>query len=116
MSLASVATGLALTTVGVGAWATSGRTSPTALIPAAIGLPMAAAGFIEPIPLAGRSARRATFALALAAVGGASRGLPQLPKLLTGQKVDRPIAVVAQSATVALAGAYLGWRVVTFFR
>jgi hypothetical protein len=116
MSMASIATGLAMATVGVGAYATSGRTSKTALIPAAIGFPMAAAGVVEFVPILGRSAKVWTAALAFAAVGGASRGLPQLPALMRGDAVERPLAVIAQSATVGLAGSYLAYRVFAAFR
>ncbi len=116
MSMASIATGLAMATVGVGAYATSGRTSKTALIPAAIGVPMAVAGVVEFVPVVGRSAKVWTAALAVAAVGGASRGIPKLPAMMRGDSVDRPLAVIAQTATVGLAGSYLAYRAVTIFR
>lgn len=110
MSLSTIGTGVALSAVGVGAWVASNRASATALIPAFIGTPMMVLGVVESLPGIGTVPRVTTAVLAIAAVGGASRGLPGLAKLLRGESVERPIAVVAQSVTVGLAGGYLMGR------
>jgi hypothetical protein len=112
MAKGTVGAGLAMAAVGVGAWLATNKASATALIPTFIGIPMAGLGLFERVPLAGHYARTGTAVLALAALGGASRGVPQLAAMLRGEDVKRPIAVAAQNAVVGIAAAYLVRRVV----
>ncbi len=98
--------GVALVVIGIGAWLLAGGpgTSPTALLPAILGVVFLVLGL-----LAGReSLRRHTIhaALVLAllgAIGTVDRALP----LLTGGEVDLPAAAWASLATAVLCLVYL---------
>jgi hypothetical protein len=93
--------------IGLGGFIASGARAPTALIPAALGVLLAVCAAVARNPKARMHAMHAAVLLALAGLLGALRGVFQLPALLSGQTVARPLAVVAQSATVVLCLAYL---------
>jgi multisubunit Na+/H+ antiporter MnhF subunit len=103
---------LILVALGVGFWLGTGRQSATALIPAFLGVPMAALGLWA----ARRSARGVPMhiAVVLAVLGfaGSVSGVPKLVTHLGGGEVARPEAVLAQSlmALVCLVYVILGVR------
>jgi hypothetical protein len=106
--------GVLLVLVGVGFYAGTGGTSPTALIPAALGVLLAAAGL-----LARREGMRRQAMHAAALVGalgflGSVRGLARLPALLSGAPVERPAAAAAQSVTALLCLAFVALCVRSF--
>jgi|PlaIllAssembly_1097288.scaffolds.fasta_scaffold2410447_2 lysylphosphatidylglycerol synthetase-like protein (DUF2156 family) len=98
----TVVFGLLLCLVGVGFYAGTGAASVTALIPAFIGLPLVAAGFLARREALRRHAMHAAALLGTLGVLGSLRGAVQLPALLGGGEVARPAAVAAQSITAAL--------------
>lgn len=96
-----------LVAVGLGGFVGSGFQAPTALIPAGLGVLMAIAAALARLPRARMHAMHAAVLIALLGLIGSVRGLFQLPALLSGQPVARPLAVVAQSVTAVLCVAYV---------
>ena len=96
-----------LLAVGLGGFVASGAHAPTALIPAVLGVLLAVCAVVARNPKARMHAMHAAVLLALLGVLGSLRGVLQLPALLSGQPVARPLAVVAQSATAVLCLGYL---------
>jgi len=96
-----------LLAVGVGGFVASGAHAPTALIPAVLGLLLGICAAVARNPKARMHAMHAAVLLALLGLLGSLRGVLQLPALLSGQTVARPLAVVAQSLTVVLCLGYL---------
>jgi hypothetical protein len=107
MERTAMALGLALLGIGLGSYLGSGGSSATALIPAVIGALIAASGW-----LAWRSKRptvwrASAIALALVALAGCWRGLAQAGPLLSGEPLERPLAVAAQSAVGLLCALFV---------
>jgi len=96
-----------LLAVGVGGFLASGAHAPTALIPAVLGLLLGVCAAVARNPKARMHAMHAAVLLALLGLLGSLRGVLQLPALLSGQTVARPLAVAAQSLTVVLCLGYL---------
>ena len=96
-----------LLAVGLGGFVASGAHAPTALIPAVLGVLIGVCAAVARNPKARMHAMHAAVLLALLGVLGSLRGVLQLPALLSGQTVARPLAVVAQSVTVVLCLGYL---------
>jgi len=96
-----------LLAVGLGGFVASGAHAPTALIPAVLGLLLGVCAAVARNPKARMHAMHAAVLLALLGLVGSARGVLQLPALLSGQTVARPLAVVAQSVTVVLCLGYL---------
>src|SRR5688500_10069111 len=89
--------GAALVALGIVGYVGSGAESPTALIPAVLGVGLVGLGYA-----AQREDRRAMamhVAVLVALIGflGSAMGLASLPDLLGGEDVDRPWAVAVQS-------------------
>lgn len=106
MRALTMAYGWALTSLGVGGYVASGRSSRTALIPAAFGIPLVGLGFAAGVPGLRRVALGG--AVTLAAVGAAAtvRSLGKIPEVIDG-RAERPLAVASQSAMAVLSLAYL---------
>ena len=96
-----------LVAVGIGGYLGSGMQAPTALIPAALGVLLAIAAAVARAPKARMHAMHAAVLVALLGLIGSAGGVLELPALLTGQPVARPLAVVAKSVTAVLCLAYL---------
>jgi hypothetical protein len=96
-----------LLAVGLGGFVASGAHAPTALIPAVLGGLLGVCAAVARNPKARMHAIHAAVLLALLGVLGSLRGVLQLPALLSGLVVARPLAVVAQSVTVVLCLGYL---------
>jgi len=114
MANATVALGVVLTLLGLGAYFGTGGKSVTALIPTFIGLPIAVLGVI------GRDARRrkaaihAAVVLALLGFLGSARGVPGAIALASGKEVARPTAVIVQTAMAVLCAIFLLLAVKSF--
>lgn len=103
MSVPTIVIGGSLVGVGLAGYFGSHRASATALIPAIVGVPLAALGLVA-ARSSGRTRRIAIIAAAaVGAIGlaGAVPGVAKLPKLARGE-AERPAAVVAQSVMAAL--------------
>ena len=107
MSKSFLVVGLLLSLLGVGAYVASGAASITALIPAFVGVPIAGCAWS-----AGRSARPwrwniVAAVLTLVGLTGSLRGFLQLPNLVVGADVARPMAVVVLSTMALLCVVFL---------
>lgn len=106
--------GAVLVVLGIVGYVGSGAESPTALIPAVVGVVLAALGAV------GQSEDRRALTMHIAAlvalIGflGSVMGLFSLPELLRGDDLDRPWAVGVQSAMAFVLALYLGMSVRSF--
>jgi hypothetical protein len=109
----TVLTGVLLIVLGVGGFVASGY-EPTAVLPAVLGLPLVVLG-----RMAEGEARKATAMhiatgiTLLGAVGGL-QGVIQLPALLTGGDVERPLAATVQSVMTVICATHVAFAVKSF--
>ena len=102
MANTTIAFGIAFIVLGLGGYFGSGMASPTALIPAAFGVLFCILGALARDDRKRRHAMHAAALLGLIAVLGSARGLAKLPAVITGEPLERPAAVVAQSIMAML--------------
>ncbi len=103
----------ALIALGVLTYFTSDSRSPTALIPAFLGLPLAAAGAIALKPGLKMHAMHAGVLLALLGVlGGLGMGVPKGIAWAMGTTPERPVAVRTQ----LIMGVICLWLMITYVR
>jgi len=102
MANTAVAFGVMLIGLGVISYFGTGTSSPTALIPAGFGLIFLLLGFVARDPRRTRHAMHGAALLAVLGILGSGRGLPKIVPLLTGETVDRPIAVIVQAVMALL--------------
>ena len=110
----SLGFGTGLIVLGTGAYLASGQASPTALIPAAFGLVLAALGVIAKRASSMKHAMHAAVVVALAGFAGSANGLPELLKLLAGGELERPLAGVAKSLMAIALATFLGLSIQYF--
>jgi hypothetical protein len=108
--------GTLLILLGAGFYLGTGATSVTALIPAFLGIPIVIAGALARRPAWRRQAMHGAVLLALLGFLGSARGLLQLPALLGGGELARPVAVLAQSITALLCLAFVVLAVNSFIQ
>ena len=116
MPTLSLFTGVLLLAVGLGGFVGTGAHAPTALIPAALGVLLIAAGLVGRNARARMHAMHAAVLVALVGVLGCLPGIFRLPALLTGQPVARPVAVVSQCITFVLCAAFVVSAVRSFIQ
>jgi hypothetical protein len=109
----TIALGVALVALGVGGYLLTGGVSATALIPAAFGLVIGAAGLLARDPGKRKHAMHAAVAVALLGLLGSLRGVLQIGSLLDGTAA-RPAAVVSQVVMAALTIVYIAVAVRSF--
>jgi hypothetical protein len=106
--------GALLTLLGLGGYASSGRTSKTALIPAGFGATLIVLGMVGRAEQLRRHAMHGAAAVGLLGVLGSARGLPAAVRLARGHEVPRPAATIAQASMFALCSGYVGLSVRSF--
>lgn len=94
--------------------ALSDSPSVTVLIPAFLGTALLLAGLVAFKAGARKHAMHAAAMLALLGIVGGAGALVQLPALLSGGEVQRPLAVASRSLTVLLCAVLLGLAVRSF--
>jgi hypothetical protein len=99
--------GLLLTLIGVFGYLGSGRVSPTALIPAAIGTLLLVCGVLAKREKTRMHAIHAALVIALLAILGTVTGVWALIKWGLGTPPQFPMAVLARVATLVLSVGYL---------
>lgn len=102
MPTITVCIGVALIILGLAARILSDSPSITVMIPSFLGAALLLCGILAFRSTWRRHAMHAGAALALLGVVGSAGALPQLPALLGGDEVQRPLAVAARSLTFAL--------------
>lgn len=106
--------GIILILLGLVGYVGSGGASVTALIPAGFGVVLTALGFAARYEWARKHAMHAAAALGLLGFLGSVPGLLQLPTLLAGGDVARPMAVISQSIMAVLMALFVGLCVKSF--
>jgi uncharacterized membrane protein HdeD (DUF308 family) len=99
--------GALLIVIGVGAWLLSDAASVTALIPAMLGVLLLVLGLLAGRPAMHSHAMHGAMVVALVGVLGTLMQVVELPALLTGGDVERPLAVVVSSLTLVLCAVLL---------
>ena len=102
--MANVATGFgaALLLLGIGGYVLTGMDSPTALIPAGFGFVLLICGMLARNPEKRKLAMHIAVVFGLLGFLGSARGLVNLMKMLSGEAVQRPNAVIAQAIMAVL--------------
>ena len=100
--------------VGLTGFISTGSVHFTALIPVAFGVGFVVCGWLALNPLYLKHAMHLGAVFALLGVLGSARGLAQLPRLLAGQPVVRPAAVIAQSVMALICLAFTGLAIGSF--
>jgi len=116
MPAITIVLALLLIALGVTSRMLSDSPSITVLVPAFIGGAFLLAGLIALKDGARKHAMHAAALLAVLAIAGSAGGLIQLPALLSGGEVQRPLAVVARSITFALCAGFLVLAIASFVR
>jgi hypothetical protein len=98
--------GLVLVAIGLGTFLGTGAHAPTALIPAALGVLIAASGLVARNPRLRMHAMHVAVLVALLGALGCIPGVLKLPALLSGT-AERPVAVVAQTITFVVCLAFV---------
>jgi hypothetical protein len=99
--------GTLLTTLGVGGFVATGAQHKTALIPAGFGTAALGLGLLERRGSSQKAVLGGAALLGLLGFLGTARALARLPALFRGEKLERPAAVVSQSAMAGLSAAYV---------
>lgn len=94
--------GAALVLLGLAAYLLTGADSVTALIPAFLGVPIVLLGVLAGRESLHRHAIHGALVFALLGLIGTLSNVVELPALLTGGDVERPVAVVTSTLTAAL--------------
>lgn len=95
----SIAFGIALIVVGIGGYIVTDMQSPTALIPAALGILLLIAGFVARNPNLRKHAMHVAALVGLIGIGGTAKGAIAL---FSGAELARPAATISQAITFVL--------------
>jgi len=114
MAKTCIAFGLLLCLLGLGGYVGTGRESVTALIPAFFGLPLALLGALALEERRRKLTMHVAVVLAVLGLAGSARGLPGFWTYVTGGDVERPIAVLAQTAMAVLCALFVTLAVRSF--
>ena len=110
----ATALGLGLVAIGISTYFASGQSSYTALIPAAFGLVLAALGVLARRASSSKHAMHAAAMVALLGFVGSANGLPDMVRLILGETVELPLAVVAKSLMAIAMAVFLGLCIRSF--
>jgi hypothetical protein len=94
--------GVALLILGISSYFATGRQSPTALIPAAFGLILFFCGLLARNPARRKLAMHIAVLFSILGFLGSFRGLIGLVRMLAGETLERPNAVIAQAVMAVL--------------
>jgi hypothetical protein len=114
MANTSVGFGVVLILLGVGGYVATGAQSPTALIPAGVGLLLVVFGVLARNPKLRMHAMHGAALVALIGLAGSVGGVGPLVKMLGGATVARPSAAIARTAMAALCLAFIAIAVRSF--
>ena len=114
MAKISVGFGVALILLGLVGYGVTGAQSPTALIPAAVGLLLVGLGLVARNPKLRMHAMHGAALVGLLGFAGSVSGTVQLAKLLSGSAIARPPAAIARSLMALLCLAFVALTVRSF--
>lgn len=111
----AVGFGISLLALGIGVYVASGRSSLTALIPAAFGLALVALGLVAKRPSATKHAMHAAVVISLLGFVGSVDGIVGVAQMIAGASLERPLAVAAKGVMAVDLATFL-WLCVRSFR
>ena len=114
MANTSVGFGVALIVLGGAGYFATGGQSPTALIPAGVGLLLVVFGLLARNPKLRMHAMHGAALVGLVGFAGSVGGLGQLVKLIAGETIARPPAAIARSVMALLCLAFVALTVRSF--
>jgi hypothetical protein len=114
MANTTIGIAVALILLGLAGYFGTGAASPTALIPALFGLILLALGALARNPSRRKLAMHVAVVVGLLGLAGSLRGLLKLPALLSGDPLERPAAVIAQSIMAVLMGIFVALCIKSF--
>jgi hypothetical protein len=114
MARSSIGFGVALIALGVVGYFATGAQSPTALIPAAVGLVLVICGVLARNPKRRMHAMHGAALAALIGFAGSVSGIGQLLKMAAGESIKRPQATIARSIMAVLCIAFVALTVKSF--
>lgn len=100
--------------LGLGGYLVTGAQSPTALIPAAVGLVLVGLGFVARQPKRRMHAQHGAALVALVGFLGSVGGVGQVVRMIAGESVLRPPAAIARSIMAVLCLAFVALAVRSF--
>jgi hypothetical protein len=106
--------GVLLVVLGFGGWEATGRVSPTALIPAVLGLLLVVCGLLAQRESRRRHAMHAAAVVGLLGFLGPLRVLPRMPAALSGAPMEHRAAVLDQILLLVLCGVFLALCIRSF--
>ena len=114
MSNITIAMAVALIVLGVGGYMGSGGVSPTALIPAALGLVLLVLGVLARDPGKRKHAMHGAAMVGLIGALGTVTGLVKFVRMAFGESVARPQAVMSQAAMCVMCLVFVALCVKSF--
>ena len=114
MANTSIGFGVVLIVLGVAGYLATGGQSPTALIPAGVGLLLVLLGFLARKPRLRMHAMHGAALVGLVGFAGSVGGLGQLVKMIAGETIARPPAAIARSVMAVLCLAFVALTVRSF--
>lgn len=106
--------GALLIALGAAGYVVSGADSPTALLPALLGVVLLVLGVLAQRQALRRHAIHGALVVALLGLLGTLMQVAELPALISGGDVERPIAIVAGTLTFLACLAYLALGIRSF--
>lgn len=103
----TVGFGISLVLIGLTFYLVSGRSSLTALIPAAFGIVLVLLGIVAERAASPKHAMHMAVVVALLGIAGSLNGFPAFFRMLGGDSVERPLAAAAKVAMAVDLVAYL---------
>lgn len=100
--------------LGIVGYASTGAQSPTALIPAAIGIVLVVMGLLARKPRLRMHAMHGAALAGLIGFAGSVGGLAPFVRMLAGETINRPAAAVARSLMAVLCLAFVALTVRSF--
>ena len=107
MAKTCIALGILLCLLGLGGYLATGRESVTALIPAFFGLPLAVLGAVALNERRRKHTMHAAVVIAVVGLAGSASGVPGFLDYVQGGEVERPAAVIAQTAMALLCAVFV---------
>jgi hypothetical protein len=114
MANITVGFGGVLVLLGIVGYLSTGAHSPTALIPAAIGIVLVVMGRLARTPRLRMHAMHGAALAGLIGFAGSVGGVPPLVRMLAGDTINRPAAAVARSIMAVLCLAFVALTVRSF--
>lgn len=116
MAKITIFVGVFLVLLGIGFFIGTGMEHRTALIPAAFGAVLIIVGRQARLEARRKHAMHIAVVIALLGFGGTVRSLGKVAQYFSGQPVDRPAAVIAQSIMAIVLGLFVGLTIRSFIQ